>query len=427
MQPSLLLGAIAIIQCIGISHGQTTSLDNCTSLDSSSSAMRDTLAQYFDSTSLPRTSKFILEKSIDLLPQSWSTCLGSLDPSALASAITTAFATEPTCLAAAPILLPLILGTNDQDNSKYNATTVNDTLSTMNDESKHLDHHHKDKMFMWSNFTDESVTQLCSPLTSSILPCIQTGILGPIMKQINATTCCSTMVNEFTLQFGQTIESFSSQLLKLASDVICSTQTPGFNGTANQTCGYSWVKSYSQDMASQRNRSALFDRVMTTLQVPNEQSCDAAKGNSFTTTTGANTTLFSKPIVPGSCAKTVDNLLGWIRSFPVMSNASWGSLRVLDLFEDGKCVNGSTMTQTIGRDADLLLSELDFSKTQVDDMCFHLANGGLQTCAFEDSVISAWPSTNLTPPVVPQSVQSPADLATTSFLLLSSLAIALLL
>ncbi|KAH9130779.1 hypothetical protein LEN26_008200 [Aphanomyces euteiches] len=377
---------------------QTNSTANttCTSLYSRKSAMYQALVEFFRSDTVPETTADILDETLSSLPTSWATCIGSLDPSAISTAVSTAFAGQSTCLAAAPTLLPLF-----ETNSSSTIVSPDDSRSSWSS---------------WLNVSDSYFQQLCSPLVASVLPCIDTAVLPPIFTQINASSCCTDMVNGFQTITGLSPESFFTNLLKLGSDVVCAMESPAFDGSSNQTCGYAWIKSFTAGVTSWRNISTLTTRIYTALQVPNDQGCAAAKGSSFTSTTGAIVSnLFTSPTVPGSCAKPADSLLTWVRAFPGLTNASWGDVRILDLLEDGKCVNGTTISKTFGREATEVYAELGLRKKDVDAGCFHLANGGLGSCTFSDATTSAWPSSpsgsSSTTPSSAKSASSPLMLS----------------
>ncbi|KAG9409326.1 hypothetical protein AC1031_019578 [Aphanomyces cochlioides] len=48
-----------------------------------------------------------------------------------------------------------------------------------------------------------------------------------------------------------------------------------------------------------------------------------------------------------SCVKPVDDLLTWARQFPYIAKFIWNDVTLRDLFDDGKCVNGTTLNQAL--------------------------------------------------------------------------------
>ncbi|RHY69862.1 hypothetical protein DYB34_006389 [Aphanomyces astaci] len=315
------------------------------------------------------------------LPSSWVGCLGTLNENTITADVTATFLAQPTCLAAAPYLIQLTKAFQSPTGGDLAPKNGN---STKDDDNIKVSSSYESYFL---SFPDSDVQKICTPLTKSV-PCLKAGILPAIFKQINSNPCCSAMVAEVKALTGETPDVLLANLVEKATDVVCTIQTPGFNGAANQTCGFSWVKSFTRGNTNTSDASvvALTGRGLTALQIPNDQGCAAVNGNSFTSTTGAAvTTLFVKPNVPGSCAKPADALLSWVRKFPVLTNATYSSIRLLDLFEDGKCVKGSLIANAVDID-DHIYRDFGVSKANFNASCFHLSNGAFQTCAFSDSI-----------------------------------------
>ncbi|RHY29054.1 hypothetical protein DYB32_005488 [Aphanomyces invadans] len=312
---------------------------------------------------------------LSMLPKSWLGCIGSVNANTLVSDVMSAMVVEPTCLVAAPYLLPLL-----GDGKSKNSTNAGKN-ETNDDDDNHWSSY---KSYIF-NFPDSDVQKVCTPLTKS-MACLKAGIVPAVFKQINTNPCCTAMVADIKAFTGEAPDMLVTSFVEKVSDVVCTIQTPGFNGTANQTCGYSWVKSFTQGIseASKESTAELIGRVDTALQIPNDQGCAAVNGNPFTSTTGASvSTLFVKPIVPGSCAKSADALLSWVRKFPALPNVTFGPIRALDLFEDKKCVKGSDIAAVIG--VEYLFGNSNIKPSDFNSSCYHLSNGGFQTCSFADA------------------------------------------
>ncbi|KAF0693755.1 Aste57867_15329 [Aphanomyces stellatus] len=321
-----------------------------------------------------------------LLPDTWLTCVGSLDPKAVATALTSSALTQPTCVASLAFI-----GTLTSSPSALNIST---------------------KDLLTGQVSDASIQALCTPLTTSLVPCINTAILPAVLKQINANACCAGMVNDIKSWVGETPDVFLPKLINLVVDVPCSTQAPGLDGAASQTCTSSWL----QSVAKITDTNAA---LVAAVQVPNNQGCPMAQGNPFTTTSGATATIFTKPVAPGACVQPVDDLLGYVRKWPVVKSTA----TVSDLFEDGKCVKGSDVATLIGASSaadiatkfSLKANEAALVAQLVNaSSCLHITNGGLQSCAFAGSLKRAVAGSSTPAPTTAANVKSGASLATAS-------------
>ncbi|RHY29053.1 hypothetical protein DYB32_005487 [Aphanomyces invadans] len=206
-----------------------------------------------------------------------------------------------------------------------------------------------------------------------VLPCLANGIFPQVMNQVRANPCCADALTNGTAVLGISPDLFVLKVLNYTTDVVCATQTPGYDGTTNQTCGYAWFKSFTAtDPVG--NSSQIVERLISSVQVPNDQGCAAVKGDPFVATTGAFIAqLFGKPFVPDACVNPVDNLLRYVRLIPGLVSVSWEGFRPLDALEKGKCAREASMP----------------------GICVHLANGEYGSCPFASSWKSAvFPATS---------------------------------
>ncbi|RHY90542.1 hypothetical protein DYB37_004453 [Aphanomyces astaci] len=286
------------------------------------------------------------------LPDAWLRCLGAIDVNAIAGTILASAYSQPTCLAALSF-----------------ATVWSDTVQT---EAKRLDSPTGSSSVAlndWPVVTNAAVQSTCVSIINALIPCLGAAIVPPLVDQVKTNPCCAGAVANVTTMLGMPLDTFVLKLLNYTTDIVCATQFPGFNGATNQTCGFSWFQAFTSTQPA-GNAAQLVERLLTSLQIPNDQGCAAAQGNPFVTTAGVPIAqLFSKPIVPDACVKPVDNLWRWLRVIPSFATASWNNMRPLDALEDGKCVNVSDITLR-------------------DGVCVHLTNGGFDSCPFE----TAWSS-----------------------------------
>ncbi|KAF0693756.1 Aste57867_15330 [Aphanomyces stellatus] len=320
----------------GVLHPVTHAPVNCSSLTASNNSMHQALRPYDPANLLFQ------------IPLAWSQCLASLNPDAILKQVLAVAETSPSCIRSMSALA----------------------------------------MLKWprANWTNTAYQSMCSPLVRSIVPCLKTGVLPAVFSPVLGSPCCVEMIHDFEDGVGDTPQVFLSNALEYAVNVVCSTQSPGFQGTANQTCGYALAKSFGTDSHS----PIVSARVLTALQVPNNDTCNAALGNPFTTTSGVvNTTLFTTPDVPTSCVQPILDLVAYVRQWPVTANASLAGVHLADLFGDGTCVNGSLITTALGANLSAFLYRelLGVNVTQVNATCVHLANG--KSCGWAGTFVAA--------------------------------------
>ncbi|KAF0693129.1 Aste57867_15875 [Aphanomyces stellatus] len=283
-------------------------------------------------------------------PPTWSSCLGSISPTSFMADIVPAMASQPSCAA-----LPAVLAAPPSN------TSTN----------------------LWASLNVS--VDYCTATVQPVLPCINSVLLPAAVKQLNGNACCSAMVQDFKTAFGDAPDVFLTKLINMASDVICSTQSPGLNGAVSQTCGTAWTQSLTGGDVD-ASVSTITSRLLTALQVPNNQACAAARGDAFTTTTGqVVSTLFTKPYVPDSCIQPVDTLVSYMRSWPAYKTQG-----MPQLFENGQCIQGRDITKALGSYSTVYI-QLGVTKNQLEGACFHVANGGLGGCAFSTQLTRVAP------------------------------------
>jgi len=93
-----------------------------------------------------------------------------------------------------------------------------------------------------SDFADN----ICPYYTTSVFPCAVDSILPWITGLLGTRSggCCDDLTTQIKGQLGDSIESTMKKLLQYVGNILCSTQSPGFDGTTTQTCGYSLISSF---------------------------------------------------------------------------------------------------------------------------------------------------------------------------------------
>ncbi|RQM31430.1 hypothetical protein B5M09_001273 [Aphanomyces astaci] len=286
------------------------------------------------------------------LPTSLSTCVGSLDAATLMQAGSVILET-PTCFRALDWLT---------------------TLSQLTPSAAGL---------LTPSFFDSLVSKdiayfdaLCAPMRD-VLPCLRGALLPILMPVLASQPCCAALLDDSAAQFGVSFDTFVVDAINHVADVVCSTQTPGFNDTY-QPCGYTLLASV---VATSSNRlQQLVWTVLNALQLPNDQGALAATGAPITTTRNTSTTLFMAPMLPDACAIPLDIFLGWVRLLPIVTSTPVSAdLTLSALFEDDQCVPGGQLLQALVQTFPKAISDDLYSIVGAwitdDTTCFHLANG----------------------------------------------------
>ncbi|OQR81211.1 hypothetical protein ACHHYP_16663 [Achlya hypogyna] len=308
------------------------------------------------------------------LPDSASTCLGSIDPTAAISALTAALGTETTCIAASTWFLGAVKDMKGVMAPTTSAPSANSSFS----------------LPAYATFTDAQAAAVCTPVTTSLLPCYNKALVPAVTKLLSAMPCCADMLKEVETNFGQSLSNMLTDLVNKIVDVGCAVQTPGFSA-ANQTCAYSLTKSFTANIKSYEG---LLKNGLAIVQIPNDQGCAAAEGNPFKTTGGVTVSdVYTKPVVPGACAKPVDALITYISGYPILKKAAIANITVSDLFTDGKCVKGTSVKGALAAIKMKPDVKAAVDAILTDDVCFHIANGFSATC----KTVSSLSSTSSTP------------------------------
>ncbi|CAK4194348.1 unnamed protein product [Aphanomyces euteiches] len=270
-----------------------------------------------------------------------------------------------------------------------------------------------DDLHDWLNITKANGATFCNPFLGSLVPCATDHLIPEVFKLITANPCCNDMASEIQQAVGISPQEFVTKLLSHAANIVCSIQTPGFHGAGNQTCGAAWMRSLNYHY---NEGNVSFDRYQTMAQIPNDQGCAAALGDAITTANGFEMAhVFAKPVVPGSCVKPVDDLLTWLRQLPI-AQTTWNGVTLRHFFDDGKCVNGSTINEAVAKawTGDELLGfylDIGMKPEELARLCVHFTNGGYGKCAFNETIQGAFPlakdaitsTTTVTPSTTPKS------------------------
>ncbi|EQC41726.1 hypothetical protein SDRG_01681 [Saprolegnia diclina VS20] len=321
----------------------------CTKLTDPASPMNAFLTKTFGASNETEGVMAVLNQ----LPASVLTCFGSIDVTAAMPTLLASVGTEPKCTPALMWVTTLMNG------AKTDAPKKNDAA-------------------WWSaNFTDADLQKVCTPLTTSVTPCFNNALVPAVSKLIEGNACCTDFVAAIKTNFGQSLSAMLSDLFNKAVDAACLVQTPGFS-TPNQTCAYSLSKSFLNNVNSYET---LLKNGLAVTQIPNDQGCAAVEGNPFKTTAGvAVSDVFTKPIVPGACAKPVDAFVTYIASYPIVKTFTYGNITINDLFAEGKCVKGSAV-KALWADIPMEKSmKVGLDTIINDNVCFHIANGYTATC-----------------------------------------------
>ncbi|KAG9409327.1 hypothetical protein AC1031_019579 [Aphanomyces cochlioides] len=165
---------------------------------------------------LELTSKESLNNAARLVPSLWSSCIGSLDPTSVKYAIAKALTTEPSIGAG---LAPVALENKRVAACLASLTAASDLL----------------------NITEADIASFCTPVAHGLVPCAANYLFPGLFKLITANPCCNVMAQDIQGKYQEAVGAppleFAPELLSQAANIVCSIQTPGFFGAANQTCG----------------------------------------------------------------------------------------------------------------------------------------------------------------------------------------------
>jgi len=218
---------------------------------------------------------------------------------------------------------------------------------------------------LMGNITNSDFTNsVCPFFMTSAYPCAVDNILPWFTSLLNSRSggCCDDLTTQIKGQLGDSIEATLTKLLQYIGNILCSTQSPGFDGATTQTCGYSLISSFLA--AGKGDWTNKFKAIM---QIPNSQGCKAVEGQSFVLTDNKTTaTLFKSNRLPSGCTAPISNCLSWMSNLPLITAMNMSSL----------LSNDNCYRINISR------WDLPFGAVLNGDMCLHIANGYSSTCQY---------------------------------------------
>ncbi|KAG6952669.1 hypothetical protein JG688_00013175 [Phytophthora aleatoria] len=226
------------------------------------------------------------------------------------------------------------------------------------------------------------VEQICSLYVDGFVPCLRSQLLPSLatLRSTAANGCCAAWESESVSLFDYTITGQYTKMAQLLGDVFCATQTPAFNGTSSQRCGYTFLQSSGEvaNTTSAIRAAALLEDV----QVPSDQACLKAEGEAYNNTDGNIVeAVASDQYTTSGCVVALDRLATWIDGLPLADNSSESyGIDLQSLFGSGKCVNGADVFPLI---QDFLPSSIvDGVATYFSDACLHVPMKYADGCSF---------------------------------------------
>ncbi|RLN90604.1 hypothetical protein BBJ28_00022402, partial [Nothophytophthora sp. Chile5] len=303
-----------------------------------------------------------------LLSADGSTCLANMDGTALGQALVESAAVA-SCAAALEIAsIPFV---------QYALGNLTDALSASDSGSDGP----TEELIEGLGLVEEGeVEDFCTLYVSDLVPCLRSQIL-PALATLRSTSsggCCDAWEDESVELFGYTLTGQFVKLAQLAGDVLCATQTPAFNGTGSQRCGYTFLQS-SGELANTTSaeRSVAF---LEDLEVPTDQACYKAEGEAYNDTAGV-VVAASDEFSTSGCVVTLDRFATWIDGLPLAENSSESyGIDLQTLFGAGECVDG----------ADVFPVVQDFFPASIQDVvsayfakaCLHVPIKYADGCSF---------------------------------------------
>ncbi|GMF49313.1 unnamed protein product [Phytophthora fragariaefolia] len=226
------------------------------------------------------------------------------------------------------------------------------------------------------------VEQICSLYVDGFVPCLRSQLLPSLatLRSTSAGGCCAAWETESVSLFDYTITGQYSKMAQLLGDVFCATQTPAFNGTSSQRCGYTFLQSSGElaNTSSADRAAALLDD----LRVPTDQACLKAEGEAYTDSDGnAMAAVASGQYTASGCVAALDRIATWINGLPLADNSSESyGVDLKSLFGADKCVSGADVFPLI--QGFLPSSIVDDANTSFSNACLHVPMRYADGCSF---------------------------------------------
>eukprot|EP00644_Phytophthora_capsici_P006076 jgi/Phyca11/11956/fgenesh1_pm.PHYCAscaffold_89_\ len=302
-----------------------------------------------------------------LISDAGSSCIANMNGTLLGQAMADSTAVD-TCHAALEMLnVPLV---------QYAIGNLSITLSSSDSGAT-------DAFIEGLSLVDEGeVEQMCSLYVSGFVPCLRSQLL-PSLATLRSTAsngCCAAWESESISLFDYTLTGQYSKMAQLLGDVLCATQTPAFNGTSSQRCGYTFLQSSGEvaNTTSADRAAAL----LQDLQVPTDQACLKAEGEAYTDTDGnAVEAVSSDQYTSSGCVVALDRFATWISALPLAANSSKSyGIDLQSLFGSDKCVSGADVFPVL---QDFLPSSIvDVVSSYFSNACLHVPMKYADGCSF---------------------------------------------
>ncbi|KAE8891630.1 hypothetical protein PF005_g15838 [Phytophthora fragariae] len=306
-----------------------------------------------------------------LISDAGSSCLANMNGTALGQALAASSAVDTCANALALLNVPLV-----QD-AMGNLSV---SLSSSNSDSKDSA---TDAFIEGLRLVDEEqVEQICALYVDGFVPCLRSQLLPSLatLRSTSAGGCCAAWEAESVSLVDYTITGQYSKAAQLLGDVFCATQTPAFNGSSSQRCGYTFLQSSGElanTTAADRAAALLED-----LRVPRDQACHKAEGEAYNDSDGnAVAAVSSDQYTASGCVVALDRIATWIDGRPLADNSSESyGIDLQSLFGAGKCVNGADVFPVI---QDFLPSSIvDAMSASFSDACLHVPMKYADGCSF---------------------------------------------
>ncbi|POM75293.1 Hypothetical protein PHPALM_7621 [Phytophthora palmivora] len=226
------------------------------------------------------------------------------------------------------------------------------------------------------------VERMCSLYVEGFVPCLRSQLLPSLatLRSTSANGCCAAWERESVKLFDYTLTGQYTKIAQLVGDVLCATQTPAFNGTSSQKCGYTFLQSAGEVAnTTSANRAAA---LLTDLQVPTDQACLKAEGEAYNNTDGVIVeAVSSDQYTTSGCVVALDRLATWINGLPLAGNSSESyGIDLQSLFGSGKCVSGADVFPVI---QDFFPSSIvDVVSSYFSNACLHVPVRYADGCSF---------------------------------------------
>ncbi|KAL3663663.1 hypothetical protein V7S43_011078 [Phytophthora oleae] len=302
-----------------------------------------------------------------LISDAGSSCLAKMNGTALGQALVASTAVD-TCAAALEMLnVPLV---------QYAMGNLSIALSSSDSGAT-------DAFIEGLGLVEEGeVEQMCSLYVSGFVPCLRSQLLPSLatLRSTAANGCCAAWESESVSLFDYTLTGQYTKMAQLLGDVLCATQTPAFNGTSSQRCGYTFLQSSGEvaNTTSADRAAALLQH----LQVPTDQACLKAEGEAYNDTDGnVVNAVSSDQYTTSGCVVALDRFATWIDALPLAANSSESyGINLQSLFGSGQCVSGTDVFLVL---QDFLPSSIaDVVSSYFSNACLHVPMKYADGCSF---------------------------------------------